>query len=96
MSVYFIANIKIKDRDEYKKYEDGFDDIFTKYDGKVVTVDDGPEVLEGTWSYTRTVVIRFAGEKAFKQWYESAEYQELVQHRFRASDADAILVRGRD
>jgi len=96
MSVYFIANIKIKDRNEYKKYEEGFDDIFANYAGTVVTVDDNARVLEGTWPYTRTVVIRFPGEEEFERWYQSAEYQKLARHRFTASDTDAILVRGRD
>lgn len=96
MSVYFIAQIKIKDEKEYKKYEDGFDDIFAKYDGRVVVVDDNPAVLEGDWAYTRAVLIRFPDEEGFRRWYESAEYQNLARRRFQASDADVVLVKGRD
>ncbi len=96
MSVYFIAQIKIKDQEEYKLYEDGFNEIFTKYDGRVVVVDNNPTVLEGDWRYTRTVMIRFPDEEKFKSWYESAEYQKLARHRFQASDGDVILVKGRD
>ena len=96
MSVYFIARIKIKDQEEYKLYEDGFDKIFAKYDGRVVAVDNDPAVLEGEWLHTRAVMIRFPGEEEFRRWYESAEYQKLARHRFQASDADVILVKGRD
>ncbi len=47
MSTYFIAQIKIHDPDEYEKYLDGFDEVFSKYDAEVVLVDDNPELLEG-------------------------------------------------
>ncbi len=96
MAVYFMANTKIRDREEYKKYEDGFDDIFAAYKGKVIAVDDGPVVLEGEWPYTRAVVIRFPGEEEFRSWYESAKYQGLARRRFRASEGDVILIRGRE
>jgi uncharacterized protein (DUF1330 family) len=96
MSSYFIAQIKIHDWEEYEKYLEGYDEVFSKYKGQVLVVDDSPTVLEGKWSYTRTVVIRFPDETEFRRWYESPEYQELVQHRWQASQADIILVKGRN
>lgn len=96
MSSYFIAQINIHNREEYKKYEDGFDEIFAKYHGKVLVVDDSPAVLEGEWDYTRTVIIRFPSEEEARRWYDSAEYQELARHRLNASRADIVLAMGRD
>ena len=96
MSCYFIANITIYDREEYKRYEDGFDGVFARYEGKVVVVDDLPTTLEGQWPYTRTVVIRFPDEREARRWYESPEYQTLVRHRWSAAKADIVLVHGRD
>ena len=96
MSCYFIANITIRDRKEYKIYEDGFDEIFARYRGKVVVVDDSPAILEGQWPYTRVVVIRFPDEQEARRWYESPEYQALVQHRWKAARANIVLAQGRD
>lgn len=96
MSSYFIAQIRIHDREEYHRYEQGFDEIFAQYNAEVVVVDDHPTILEGQWPYTRAVIIRFPNEGEARRWYDSAEYQTLAQHRLRASQADIILVKGRD
>jgi uncharacterized protein (DUF1330 family) len=73
----------------------GYDRVFKNYNGEVVAVDDSPAVLEGTWPYTRTVVIRFPSQAEAMRWYESAEYQQLAKHRHKASRADIIIVKGR-
>ncbi len=96
MSCYFVANISIRDREEYGKYEEGFDEIFARYTGNVVAVDDSPATLEGQWPYTRTVLIRFPDEQEARRWYESEEYQELAKHRWSAARADVALVHGRE
>ena len=53
MSCYFLAQISIHDRDEYQKYLDGFDEIFARYKGIVVAVDEAPTILEGSDSFSR-------------------------------------------
>ncbi len=96
MSSYFIAQININDLEEYDKYLEGFDEVFARYNGEVIVVDDNPTVLEGEWSYTRVVVIQFPSSDDVRRWYDSAEYQALAQHRYHASKADIILVEGLD
>jgi uncharacterized protein (DUF1330 family) len=94
MSYYFIAQIRITDPDEYKKYIDKAAEVFRKYNGKYLIVDDKPEILEGTWEYTRTVVIEFKNKREFLAWYNSKEYQEILKLRLGASHCDTILVKG--
>ncbi|MFH1417428.1 MAG: DUF1330 domain-containing protein [Planctomycetota bacterium] len=96
MRTYVIAQIKIHDRERYQRYLDGADAILARYSGEVVAVDNALTLFEGRWPYTRTVVIRFPAEQDAKRWYESPEYQNLVQHRRQASEADIVLVQGRD
>ena len=96
MSVYFIAQITIHDHETYKRYLDGADAILARHAGEVVVVDDSPSILEGRWPCTRTAVIRFRNEDDPKRWYESPEYQDLVQYRHQASEANIVLVQGRD
>ena len=94
MSVYVIAQIEIHDRNEYNQYEAGFLEIFSKYKGELLVVEESPTVLEGEWPYTRTVLIRFPDEEEATRWYKSDEYQMLAQHRFKSSRANLILAKG--
>ena len=94
MSAYIIAKIQIKDREVYARYEEGFMSIFEKYEGELLPVDEAPTVLEGSWPETRTVIARFKDKETALRWYESEEYQELVQYRLQASTADVIITQG--
>jgi uncharacterized protein (DUF1330 family) len=49
VSSYFVALINIHDRARYEQYLAGFDEVFRKYKGLVISVDDNPRVLEGKW-----------------------------------------------
>ncbi len=92
MSCYFLAQITIRDREGYQKYLDGFDEIFGRYKGIVVAVDEHPTVLEGSWPFSRTVLIRFPDEAEARRWYDSPEYRELVKHRHGSSEANIVLI----
>ena len=96
MAYYFIAQIKIHDEQEYQKYIDKAGSIFKKYKGAYLAVDNDPGVLEGTWDYTRTVLIQFESKRDFEDWYNSNEYQEILAHRLRAANCDTVLARGLD
>ena len=94
MSSYIVANITINDRDTYAQYEAGFMEIFERYQGRMLAVDDEQEPLEGDWPYTRTVLIEFPSHAAALEWYESEAYQALMQHRTAASQANIAIVSG--
>ena len=40
-------------------------EIFSKYSGKLLAVDEAPTVKEGDWPYTGTVLIEFSDADAF-------------------------------
>ena len=94
MSIYIVARINIRDRAEYANYEAGFLEVFSRYAGKMLSVEEAPEVLEGEWSCTRTVLIEFPGKEDALAWYRSEEYQTLAAHRYAASTADIALLAG--
>ncbi len=95
MNYYFIANIKIEDPEEYQKYIDKSEEVFKKYNGKYLAVDNAPILLEGEWGdYTRTVLIEFKTKSDFEDWYNSDEYQAILKHRLNAANCDTILVQG--
>ncbi len=96
MSHYLVAQIEIADREQYRDYEAGFVEVFAKYKGKMLAVDEQPDLLEGNWSFTRTVLIEFPSSEAALDWYRSAEYQDLAKHRFASSSANIVLIEGFD
>ncbi len=93
MPFYVVAQLNIHDRTRYARYESGFMEIFSKYGGSVLSVDEAAKVLEGEWNYMRTVLLEFPSEERAMAWYHSPEYQSLAQHRFAASDANIVLIK---
>jgi uncharacterized protein (DUF1330 family) len=93
---YFVAQIRVNDPAEYEKYLDGFDDIFSRYKGEYLAIDESPVLLEGQWNYSKSVLIKFNSEKDFKDWYYSVDYQKILKHRLNASLSDTILIKGLD
>jgi uncharacterized protein (DUF1330 family) len=51
--------------------------------------------MEGSWDYSRAVLIRFNSEEDFNAWYQSEEYQQILRHRLKAATCDTILIKGK-
>lgn len=96
MKQYFVAQIKIDDPVEYEKYLDKFDEIFSKYKGEYLAIDESPAILEGNWDYTKSVLIKFNNKRDFENWYYSEDYQKILKYRLNSSKCDTILLEGFD
>lgn len=94
MSCYFVANIRINDPDEYQKYLNKIDEVCEIYNVEYLAVDESPQILEGSWKYTKTVLMKFNSKENFDKWYFSIEYQEILQYRLHSANCDSILVEG--
>jgi len=94
MSVYIIARFNIHDRSEYDQYSAGFQEVFKKFDGRMLSVDEDPLVLAGTWDDTRSGVIEFPSQQSALAWMNSDDYQATAKHRDAGSTANSILVKG--
>lgn len=90
MTVYFVAHFTVTDRERYHVYEKGFFPILKKYDAKFITFDDSVTVLEGERAEGRTVMIEFASEDVLMDWWNSAEYKELAEHRHASTRTHSI------
>jgi uncharacterized protein (DUF1330 family) len=92
----FVAvQIAINDRDKYHQYETaGHQEIFDKFGGKVVGIDEAVDIVEGGWPFTRTVLIEFPSKAAARSWYESDEYQAVVGLRHSSATSNLVIVAG--
>jgi uncharacterized protein (DUF1330 family) len=94
MKHYFVAQIRIHNPLEYEKYLEEFDDIFSKYNGEYLAIDESPAILEGNWDYTKSVLIKFNNKSEFEDWYYSKDYQKILKYRLNSSKCDTILLEG--
>ena len=94
MNHYFVAQIKINDEMEYSKYLQDVDEVFSRYKGEYLAVDESPAVLEGSWNYTKSVLIKFNSKEDFEAWYYSGDYQNILKHRLLGAKCDSILLEG--
>lgn len=61
---------------------------------KIVAVDQKPEVIEGAWHGSQTVVLEFESVDAAKEWYYSDAYQAAVKVRQGAAECNGVIVSG--
>jgi uncharacterized protein (DUF1330 family) len=60
----------------------------------IVAVDQKPQVIEGSWHGSQTVVLEFESVEAARAWYESEAYQKAATVRQTAADCNAVIVSG--
>ena len=93
MSVYLISQLTITDVDSYAKYQDAFEDVFKKFAGTILSVDDDAKILIGDCTASRIVLLEFPDTNALKEWLYSEEYQAIGQYRDAGSSAVSMVVR---
>ena len=94
MSGFAIFNIKIKKPEEYKEYVDKVKPIAEKFGGEYIVRGGETTIVEGNWTYPRTVVIKFPSYEKALEWYSSEEYQPIKQIRLENAVANGIIIRG--
>ncbi|MDO8420642.1 MAG: DUF1330 domain-containing protein [Parvibaculum sp.] len=94
MTVFVVGQLSIFDRESYGRYEATFMEVFQKYQGSLLAVDEAPKAVEGEWTATRIVLVSFPDEDAFNAWFRSPEYVELAKHRHAGSNGSILLVQG--
>lgn len=60
----------------------------------IVAVDQKPQVIEGEWHGSQTVVLEFESVDAARAWYESDAYQEAAKVRQAAADCNGVIISG--
>lgn len=60
----------------------------------LLSFDPKPEVLEGEWHGSQTVVLEFESVEAAREWYNSDAYQEAAKLRQAAADCNGVIVAG--
>lgn len=67
-----------------------------KYGGTVLAADTDPQVLEGVWHGTQTVILAFPDLAAARAWYSSDGYSAAALLRQAAAESNVAIVRELD
>jgi uncharacterized protein (DUF1330 family) len=94
MTVYVIVQLKMTDRAAYDRYQARFFDVFKKFDGRLLSADEDPTVVEGAWDRDKLVLMSFPDESAFHAWAHSPEYLEISKDRKAGSQGVVLLAKG--
>jgi uncharacterized protein (DUF1330 family) len=91
---YVIFTEVIRDPDGMGAYGRAAGPSIREGGAKVLVVERQPEVLEGEWPATQTVVLEFESVEAARAWYRSDSYQAAAKIRQQAAASDVVIVSG--
>ena len=94
MSGYAIFNINVKSPENYKEYVEKVKPIAEKYGGEYIVRGGDNTVVEGSWQYPRTVVIKFPTYEKALEWYNSEEYKPIKQIRLDNAESNGMIIKG--
>lgn len=94
MPVFVVAQGRIDDREMLDDYVAKALPTIEASPGRVVAYDETPEVVEGEVLHPRTVILEFPSREAFRAWYDSAPYQEILPLRLDSAPGTLVVVEG--
>ncbi len=94
MSAYVIVNVDTKHPEEYERYKEMAQKTVAQYGGRYLVRGGQMNVLEGSWTPTRIVILEFPSYEKAHEWWHSAEYSPAKELRQRLSTTDLLIVEG--
>ena len=80
MAGYLIANYQINNEEGYQGYIAAVGPTILAHGGEILVAGPGSEAVEGD-PKPITVVLKFPSKDALRAWYESPEYQKIINLR---------------
>ncbi len=94
MTAYVITEIDVTDPAGYEEYKKMGPPTVAAYGGKFVVRGGKTEVLEGSWTPKRLVVLEFENVERAKEWWASKEYSAAKRVRQKTAVTKMIVVEG--
>ena len=90
---YLIANFTIHDEETFKKYIEAWGSLAAKFNGKVISYDVQPDVVEGS-AEAIMAIMEFNTVADAKRFYNSPEYTAARQFRIASTKGTIVIVEG--
>ena len=95
MPGYIIATLNtINDPDTFAAYQKSASTVFSRYGARFLVNSREVEFLDGDWRPFGVVVVEFESYEVAKEFYNSPEYQAIIEKRFDSSDSAVIITDG--
>jgi uncharacterized protein (DUF1330 family) len=94
MSAYIIADVTVTDADKMAKYREWSTKAMQEHGAEVLVRGGEFEVLEGPWTPSRLVVLKFSSREQAKAFYASETYSHARALREGAGVMRMIVVDG--
>jgi uncharacterized protein (DUF1330 family) len=95
MAAYVLVNVEVNDPEAYREYTAQTPGTVEQYGGRFIVRGGAAEVIEGSFTPKRVVVIEFPSLEQAKAWYHSPEYQAILPLRLQhASTEFLVMVEG--
>jgi uncharacterized protein (DUF1330 family) len=94
MAAYLIADVEIHDPQTYKAYQQSAPATIAAHGGRYLVRGGATEVVEGSWSPKRCVILEFPSMAQLRAWYDSSEYLPLRELRKKSTRSNLVMVEG--
>ncbi len=94
MSAYVVVEFTVKDPDVYREKYAGNAGKSAKEHGAEILANSNWEILDGAPMLSTGVVVQFPDHETALRWYNSPEYQQLIEVRGIAMDVRFSLLDG--
>lgn len=96
MSAYIIADVTVTDAQKMAEYRVWSSKAMAEHGAEILVRGGAFEVLEGPWTPSRLIVLRFADRAAAKAFYDSQTYGHARTLREGAGVMRMVVVDGID
>ena len=93
MSVFVVAQLKFTDESRYRRYQEKFAPVFSKFGGTLICADENPKPLEGQPDCDKVVIMSFGNERRAKEFFESPDYRSISKDREAGANTVSVMVR---
>lgn len=93
-SAYIVADVTISDAAQMTKYREWSSKAMQEHGAEILVRGGEVEVLEGSWTPGRLVIVRFASRDAAKAFYTSETYMHARTLRENAGVMRMVVVDG--
>ena len=91
---YVIAQLKVKNPENYKEYVNKVTPIVKKFGGEFLVRNGEYKIFDGETDFPRIILLKFPSYERALEWYNSEEYKPIKQIRLDNSEGTNIVIKG--
>jgi uncharacterized protein (DUF1330 family) len=94
MPAYVVVQVDVKDPQIYEQYKRLAPPSIAEHGGRYLARGGATQVLEGTWSPARLVILEFPDAGRAQAWWASQQYAQAKALRQSCAHTEMLLVEG--